>query len=94
MLIADLIPSDAILEQISDGCTFAEGPAADAEGNVYFSDAPNNRIMLYRVDGDTVVWKQPSQTANGMNFDHLGRLVTCCAGGATYPGGSEIYIAI
>ena len=55
MLIADLVPSDAILEQISDGCTFAEGPAADAEGNVYFSDAPNNRIMLYRVDGETVV---------------------------------------
>ena len=89
MLIADLVPSDAILEQISDGCTFAEGPAADAEGNVYFSDAPNNRIMLYRVDGETVVWKQPSQTANGMNFDHLGRLVTCCAGGATYPGGAR-----
>lgn len=89
MTITDLIPLDSTLERIFEGCAFAEGPAADAEGNVYFSDAPNNRIMLYRVDGKTVVWKQPSQTANGMNFDHLGRLVTCCAGGATYPGGAR-----
>lgn len=89
MTITDLIPLDSTLERIFEGCAFAEGPAADAEGNVYFSDAPNNRIMLYRVEGKTVVWKQPSQTANGMNFDHLGRLVTCCACGATYPGGAR-----
>jgi gluconolactonase len=42
-----------MLECVFDGCTFAEGPAADAEGNVYFSDCPNNRIMLYRTDGST-----------------------------------------
>ena len=84
-----IIPAEAVLERVSDGCTFAEGPAADAEGNVYFSDCPNDRIMLYRTDGTTVVWKQPSQRANGMNFDAQGRLVTCCAGGATYPGGAR-----
>ena len=84
-----IIPADAVLERVSSGCTFAEGPAADAEGNVYFSDCPNDRIMLYRTDGTTVVWRQPSQRANGMNFDAQGRLVTCCAGGATYPGGAR-----
>jgi gluconolactonase len=83
-----LLP-ESILEQVFEGCAFAEGPAADAEGNVYFSDCPNDRIMLYRNDGTTVVWKQPSQRANGMNFDKYGRLVTCCAGGATYPGGAR-----
>ncbi len=84
-----IIPADAVLERVSDGCTFAEGPAADAAGNVYFSDCPNNRIMCYKTDGTTVVWKQPSQRANGMNFDAQGRLVTCCAGGATYAGGAR-----
>jgi gluconolactonase len=83
------IPADAVLERIFDGCTFAEGPAADAAGNVYFSDCPNDRIFCYQTDGSTVVWKQPSQRANGMNFDAHGRLVTCCAGGATYPGGAR-----
>jgi gluconolactonase len=84
-----IIPAHAVLERVSEGCTFAEGPAADAAGNVYFSDCPNDRIMCYQTDGTTVVWKQPSQRANGMNFDAQGRLVTCCAGGATYPGGAR-----
>ena len=42
------IPAGAKLERLFDGCTFAEGPAADAEGNVYFSDCPENRIFVYR----------------------------------------------
>jgi gluconolactonase len=89
MPIVNPLPPDAVLERVFDGCAFAEGPAADAEGNVYFSDCPNNRILLYRTDGSTVVWKQPSQRANGMNFDAQGRLVTCCAGGPDLPGGAR-----
>jgi len=84
-----IIPADAVLERVFDGCTFAEGPAADAAGNVFFSDCPNDRIMCYQTDGTTVVWKQPSQRANGMNFDAQGRLVTCCAGGTSYRGGAR-----
>jgi gluconolactonase len=45
--------------------------------------------MCYQTDGTTIVWKQPSQRANGMNFDAQGRLVTCCAGGASYHGGAR-----
>jgi gluconolactonase len=89
MATVNPIPPGATLERVYQGCAFAEGPAADAAGNVYFSDCPNDRIMLFRVDGTTVVWKEPSQRANGMNFDSAGRLVTCCAGGATYPGGAR-----
>ena len=77
----DMIPSGAALERLFDGCAFAEGPAADAAGNVYFSDCPNNRIMVYRPDsGRTEVWREPSGRANGMNFDLEGRLVVCCDG--------------
>lgn len=83
------VPADAVLEQVFQGAAFAEGPAADTEGNVYFSDCPNNRILLYRIDGTTEVWQEPSQRANGMNFDAQGRLHTCCTGGKTYPGGAR-----
>jgi gluconolactonase len=77
----DLIPAEAKLEKVFEGCTFAEGPAADAEGNVYFSDCPNNRILVYRPQsGQTEVWQEPSGRANGMNFDAQGRLVVCCDG--------------
>jgi len=76
-----IIPADAQLQRVYQGATFAEGPAADAAGNVYFSDCPNNRILVYRpVTGATTVWQEPSDLANGMNFDAQGRLVVCCDG--------------
>ena len=78
---SDLIPADAKLEKLFEGCAFAEGPAADADGNVYFSDCPNNRILVYRPQSSqTEVWREPSGRANGMNFDAQGRLVVCCDG--------------
>lgn len=76
-----IFPSDAQLQRLYQGCAFAEGPAADAAGNVYFSDCPNNRILVYRpATGQTEVWQEPSLRANGMNFDAQGRLVVCCDG--------------
>ena len=76
-----IIPADAKLERLYQGCAFAEGPAADAAENVYWSDCPNNRILVYHgATGQTEIWKDPSGRANGMNFDHQGRLVVCCDG--------------
>jgi len=78
---AAIIPPNAQLQRLYQGCAFAEGPAADAEGNVYFSDCPNNRILVYRpATGTTEIWQEPSDRANGMNFDAQGRLVVCCDG--------------
>ncbi len=71
----------AELRQVASGCEFTEGPAADAEGNLYFSDCPRNRIHVLRKDGRQEVWREPSGRANGMNFDSEGRLLACCAQG-------------
>jgi sugar lactone lactonase YvrE len=67
----------ALLEKVATGFEFTEGPAADAEGNVYFSDAPANRILVLPPVGPARVWKSPSRGANGMLFDREGRLITC-----------------
>jgi gluconolactonase len=77
----DLDDGDVDLEKVAGDCLFTEGPAADSEGNLFFSDSPNNRIMVLRANGVVDIWKQPSGRANGMNFDPEGRLVTCCAQG-------------
>ncbi len=78
---SSIVPPDAQLQRLYQGATFAEGPAADADGNVYFSDCPNNRILVYRpATGQTEIWQEPSELANGMNFDAQGRLVVCCDG--------------
>lgn len=76
-----IMPPGTALQRLYQGCAFAEGPAADAAGNVYFSDCPNNRILVYRpATGQTDIWQEPSLRANGMNFDAQGRLVVCCDG--------------
>jgi len=72
-----VFPPGAVAERVASGCAFTEGPAADAQGNVFFSDCPNNRIMVYTPGGETRVWKEGTRGANGMLFDGLGRLVTC-----------------
>ncbi len=56
---------------------FTEGPAVDAEGNVFFSDIVNNRIMKRGPDGALSTWRADSGRANGNMFDAHGRLVTC-----------------
>ena len=73
---------DIDLRRVAEGCSFTEGPAADADGNLFFSDCPNNRVMVLRPNGETEVWREPSGRANGMNFDPEGRLIACCAQGA------------
>ena len=74
----EIIPKNAKLEKVAGGCKFTEGPAADADGNLFFTDSPNHRIMVLRNDGKLEVWDKASQDANGMRFDAKGRLLACC----------------
>ena len=71
------LPSDFIEDSAvapATGIAFTEGPAAAEDGNVYFSDIANNRIMRYDPQTDrTSVWRCPSGRANGLLFDAEGR---------------------
>ncbi len=86
---SDLIFVDASLARVVGGCRFTEGPAADDEDNLFFTDLPNNRIMKLGTGGETEVWCEPSGRANGMNFDPEGSLIACCAQGE---GGSQAVV--
>lgn len=57
---------------------FLEGPAAHANGDIYFTDISNNRILRY-TPGQRLadVFRQPSGRANGLLFDREGRLLAC-----------------
>jgi gluconolactonase len=65
---------------------FTEGPAADADGNIYFSDIINSRIMRLSTDGQLSVFRADSGRTNGNLFDREGRLVSC-EGAEMGPGG-------
>jgi len=59
------------------GFQFTEGPAADAEGNVYFTDIPRNRILKAGTDGKLTTFLENSEGCNGLMFDAKGRLIAC-----------------
>jgi len=66
---------------------FLEGPAALADGRVFFSDIWNNRILcLQTANGQTTVFRGDSGRTNGNLFDAEGRLISC-EGAEFGPGG-------
>ncbi len=73
-----LVADGAVVEKLSDGYSFTEGPIADKKGNVFFTDQPNNKIHRWdaQTNAITVFADQPGRS-NGMFFDKKGNLVTC-----------------
>lgn len=74
---SSVIEPGAKVEKLAGEFQFTEGPTADAAGNVYFTDQPNNRIMKWSVDGQLSTFLQPAGRANGMCFDRQGQLIAC-----------------
>ena len=72
-----LIAPGAALTCVSDQFDFTEGPAVNAEGVVFFTDQPNNKIWRYGTDGSLSVFMEQAGRSNGMYFDPNGNLVTC-----------------
>jgi gluconolactonase len=69
---------ETIAVEPATSIAFTEGPAAAADGTVYFSDIANNRIMKYSPGSESSeVFRCPSGRANGLLFDPQGRLLVC-----------------
>jgi len=68
---------DAVPEKLSGEFSFTEGPAADIKGNVYFTDQPNDRIMIWTTEGKLITFMQPAGRSNGLFFDKKGNLWAC-----------------
>ncbi len=72
-----LVAEGATLKTLSTEFKFTEGPIADAKGNVFFTDQPNDRIMKWSVDGKLSTFLKPSGRSNGLYFDRDGSLLAC-----------------
>ncbi|HEX5102277.1 MAG TPA: SMP-30/gluconolactonase/LRE family protein [Pirellulaceae bacterium] len=68
------------------GVCFLEGPAAGADGTVYFSDISGNRILKMDAEGKISTFRADSGRTNGNTFDARGRLISC-EGAENGPGG-------
>jgi len=71
------VTADTALQLIGDGFSFTEGPAPDAEGNVFFTDQPNNRIWKYGTDGRLTVFMENAGRSNGLYIDNKGYIIAC-----------------
>src|SRR5262249_44022718 len=82
-----LLPKDAVLEKLADGCDWAEGPVWFRDGGyLVFSDIPKNTIWKWKEgDGISLFMKPSGYTgakprggepgSNGLLVDAEGRLV-------------------
>ena len=72
--------------EIATAVAFTEGPAVDPEGNVYFTDIINQRIMKLGRDGVLSTFREKSNAANGLFDGPQGRLIACEGAEFVRPG--------
>lgn len=76
-----IVAAGAQAKKLAGDFKFTEGPAADAQGNVYFTDIPANLILKWSVaDGKLSTFLANSGGANGLYFDKDGNLLACQGG--------------
>jgi gluconolactonase len=74
---AGVVAPDANLQTLARRFSFTEGPVADANGDIYFTDIPNNRIYKWSPDTNLTVIRENSGGANGLKLDDKGNLYAC-----------------
>lgn len=68
-----------VLAKVEDEKIFTEGPAADAHGNLYFTNVPAEKILKW--DGKSLTtFRENSNKANGLYFEPDGSLLACEGG--------------
>ena len=75
--IMKIVAPGATLKKVSGQFTFTEGPAADKNGNIYFTDQPNDKIYKYSTDGTIALFMDKTSRANGLYVDKKGNIIAC-----------------
>ena len=73
----NLVAKNAHPVLLSSEFKFTEGPAADADGNVFFTDQPNDRIMKWSPAAGITEYMKDAGRSNGLYFDRRGNLLSC-----------------
>ncbi|MFT3748454.1 MAG: SMP-30/gluconolactonase/LRE family protein [Agriterribacter sp.] len=72
-----LIEPTAGLIKISDQFSFTEGPAVNKQGDIYFTDQPNDKIWKYDINGNLSLFMDKTGRSNGLYFDKKGNIISC-----------------
>jgi len=72
-----VVAPGATVEKLAGDFAFTEGPTCDADGNVLFTDQPNDRILKWSTEGRLSTLLHPAGRANGMYVAPGGDLIAC-----------------
>jgi gluconolactonase len=75
-----LIREEAALQRLGGGFQFTEGPAADRDGNVFFTDISASRIHRWSTRREISIFLENSRRTNGLAFAPDGLLIGCAGG--------------
>ena len=65
---------------VADGYKFTEGPIANAEGEVFFTDIPNKKVHKIGLDGKVSLFVEEPKQNNGLGIGADGRLYAAAQG--------------
>lgn len=77
--VKQLLGDNSKWELVSEGHGFTEGPAADSQGNFFFTVPRESKIFKVTPDGKVSVWKENTGFADGMMFGPGDVLYACLA---------------
>lgn len=77
IMASSLSLSAGELTVLRDNFQFTEGPAAETNGAVFFTDVRAARIYVLRPDGSIELFRENSGGANGLYMDAGGNLLAC-----------------
>lgn len=73
-----VVGADVAFEQVGTGYLFTEGPLWHPDAKfLLFTDIAGDRILRWGPPGGVTTFRKPSNMANGLTYDTLGRLLAC-----------------
>jgi len=67
----------ATVKEVAKQFAFTEGPAVNKQGDIYFTDQPNDKIWKYDVNGKLSLFMDKTGRSNGLYFDKKGNIISC-----------------
>lgn len=76
-----IVPEGAKVKKLADGFKFTEGPSQGPSGKIYFTDIPNERIMVFDPEsGKVSTYRENSGRSNGLWWTPADALLACEGG--------------
>ena len=74
----EIVSAGVEAKKLSDGFKFTEGASLGPDGRIYFSDIPNNKVMVYDPESEALeTYRENSKATNGMMWMPNDALISC-----------------